>query len=197
MKKLYSFVIETISRITTVWTLILFKLMGVQHGKNFLCQGFLRIRSRGNIHIGDGVMINSSHNSSPVGANLFTSITVNADAKLSICDNTGISNTYIYCREEIIIGKNVLIGGGCQIYDTDFHSLDYKRRTSVGDKGNSRKVCIENNVFIGANSIVLKGSIISENSIVGAGSVVRGYIPPNEIWCGNPAVFVKRTLNVE
>lgn len=51
---------------------------------------------------------------------------------------------------------------------------------------------IEDNVFIGARCIILKGVTIGENSIVGAGSVVTKSIPANEIWAGNPAKFIRK-----
>ena len=51
---------------------------------------------------------------------------------------------------------------------------------------------IEDNVFIGAHSTILKGVRISKNSIVGACSVVSKNIPPNEIWAGNPIKFIKK-----
>ena len=54
------------------------------------------------------------------------------------------------------------------------------------------KVEIEENVWIGERSIVLKGSKIGKNSIIGAGSVVAGDIPENCIFAGNPAKFVKK-----
>lgn len=56
---------------------------------------------------------------------------------------------------------------------------------------NNAPVVIEDNVFIGARSIILKGVTIGENSIVGAGSVVTRSIPSNQIWGGNPAKFIR------
>ena len=53
-------------------------------------------------------------------------------------------------------------------------------------------VVIEDNVFIGARCIILKGVTIGENSVVGAGSVVTKSIPANEIWAGNPAKFIRK-----
>lgn len=49
---------------------------------------------------------------------------------------------------------------------------------------------IGDNVFIGINSIILSGSNIGNNVIIGAGSVVSGRIPDNEVWGGNPAKFI-------
>lgn len=52
-------------------------------------------------------------------------------------------------------------------------------------------VKVGNNSYIGANSTILPNIIIGENSIIGAGSVVTHDIPPNKIYCGNPARFLK------
>ena len=54
-------------------------------------------------------------------------------------------------------------------------------------------VYIEDGVFIGAGSIILKGVRIGKNSIVGAGSVVAKSIPEGEIWAGNPAKRVRES----
>ncbi|MGB1060198.1 MAG: acyltransferase, partial [Ketobacter sp.] len=52
-------------------------------------------------------------------------------------------------------------------------------------------VILGRNVWIGANSCLLAGSRVGDNSIVGAGSVVTGEIPANEIWAGVPARKIK------
>ena len=53
-------------------------------------------------------------------------------------------------------------------------------------------VKIEDNAFVGARSMILKGITIGKNSIIGAGSVVTKSVPENEIWAGNPARFVRK-----
>lgn len=52
------------------------------------------------------------------------------------------------------------------------------------------KVKIADNVFIGANSIILPGVSICKNSIIGAGSVVTKDIPENVVAVGNPAKVI-------
>jgi acetyltransferase-like isoleucine patch superfamily enzyme len=52
-------------------------------------------------------------------------------------------------------------------------------------------VILEDNVWIGAGTTILKGTCIGENSIIGAGSVVTKDIPPNSIAAGNPAKVIK------
>lgn len=79
------------------------------------------------------------------------------------------------------------------IFDTDFHSLDWRDRKDGTDIQKRKKspVVIKSLAFIGANSIILKGVTIGERSIVGAGSVVTKDIPDGEIWAGNPAQFIR------
>lgn len=50
-----------------------------------------------------------------------------------------------------------------------------------------RPVKIGKNVFVGANSLILPGTIIGDNCIIGGGSTVKGNLDANGIYCGNPA----------
>lgn len=50
---------------------------------------------------------------------------------------------------------------------------------------------IGNDVWVGANSVILKGRTIGDGAIVGAGSVVTRDVPPYAIAVGNPAKIVK------
>jgi acetyltransferase-like isoleucine patch superfamily enzyme len=52
-------------------------------------------------------------------------------------------------------------------------------------------VVIEDGVFIGARSIIIKGVTIGRGSVVGAGSVVSCDVPPQVIVAGNPAKILK------
>jgi acetyltransferase-like isoleucine patch superfamily enzyme len=83
--------------------------------------------------------------------------------------------TAIICNHQITIGSHVIIGGNTVIYDTDFHNLDpLIRNNKALDKKSTIKlpVIIEDNVFIGAHTTILKGVTIGINSIVSACSVV-------------------------
>lgn len=57
------------------------------------------------------------------------------------------------------------------------------------------KVCVKKNAFLGARSIICNDVTIGENSIIGAGSVVTKDVPPNELWAGVPARFIKKIKN--
>lgn len=111
---------------------------------------------------------------------------------LTIGDNCGFSGVSIYCSNKISIGSHVNVGGNVMIWDTDFHPLNYEpRRINSLDKISTSPICIGDDVFIGANSIVLKGVTIGNKSIIGAGSVVTKNIPENQVWAGNPAKYIR------
>lgn len=155
--------------------------------------GRISIGGKGKVIVGNKVTINSSHRSNPVGSKERSSIHVAKGAVVKIGDNVGISNSLLYAWEAITIEDDVMIGGGCQIYDTDFHSLNYEDRVLNGDnKVKVSPVIIKKGAFIGASSIILKGVTVGEKSIVAAGSVVAKSIPGGEIWGGNPARFIKK-----
>ena len=161
----------------------------------FSCRlnGRIHIVNRGKINIGEGCVFNGANKYNPIGFAGPCNIIAERGAVIKIGDNCGMSAATIYARSSVTIGDRVLIGGGVKIYDTDFHSLDYKLRGTFEDKANTKNssVVIEDDVFIGAGSFVLKGVHIGKCAIVGAGSVVTKDIPEGEIWAGNPAKRIK------
>lgn len=56
---------------------------------------------------------------------------------------------------------------------------------------------IGNDVWIGANSLIKAGVIISDGAVVGMGSVVTKDIGPYEIWAGNPAKYIRKRFDEE
>jgi acetyltransferase-like isoleucine patch superfamily enzyme len=56
----------------------------------------------------------------------------------------------------------------------------------------SREVIIENNVWIGSGCTILPGTKIGEGSVIAANSVVRGTVPKNCIFGGNPGKLIKQ-----
>jgi acetyltransferase-like isoleucine patch superfamily enzyme len=114
--------------------------------------------------------------------------------KMSIGDNSSISSyTTIYATFGVVIGKNCLISSNCGISSYN-HIVKSANRfiDIVEDYKYSAPVCIEDNVWIGMNACILPGVTIGYNSIIGSGSVVTKCVPPNEIWVGNPARFIKK-----
>lgn len=113
--------------------------------------------------------------------------------KIVINEGVCMSGCTIYSMDSITIGKNTDIGAGCKIIDNDFHPLPYSQRYPVEqmDKIKKRPINIGEGCFIGANSIILKGTTLGNNCVVGAGSVVSGTWPDNSIIAGNPARLIK------
>ena len=83
------------------------------------------------------------------------------------------------------IGNNVRITSGCVLLTHDF-SWSVIGGVYGQCVGGVAPVSIGNNVFIGMNSIILKGSYIGDNVIIGAGSIVNGSCESNSVYVGNP-----------
>lgn len=176
-----------------LWNRLQFSLLETEFRERPVVRGRLVAGGRGRFITGKNVVINSSERSNPVGAKNRTSIHVAAGAEVVLGDNVGISNSLFYAVKSITVEDNVLIGGGCQIYDTDFHSIGYEDRVLNGDKAvKSAPVLIREGVFIGTGVIILKGVTIGARSVIAAGSIVAKDIPPHEVWGGNPARFIKK-----
>lgn len=166
----------------------------VQLGKGVTINGVPLIHTpNGMLKIGDNTRINSGIKYNAIGGNQECSFATIGKAEIVIGRNVGISNTAFVSQSKIIVEDDVLIGGSCCIYDTDFHSTNYEERMIRTNPGTrTRPITIKKGAFIGAHSIILKGVTIGEYSIIGAGSVVTKTIPDGEIWAGNPARFVRK-----
>ncbi len=128
----------------------------------------------------------------------------NVGEDVCIGDGTKIGS-YCELQNGVIIGKNcsihayVYIPSNVIIMDDVFIGA---RVTFTNDKyppSDNWKDCpptiVNNSVAIGAGSIILPNLIIGNNATIGAGSLVTKNIPPNQMWYGSPARFIKRILN--
>ncbi|NOH95220.1 sugar O-acetyltransferase [Vibrio sp. 99-70-13A1] len=98
---------------------------------------------------------------------------------------TLVDDTHIYIGNSVMIGPNVTIA-------TAGHPIDPELRRKVAQF--NIPIHIKDNVWIGANSVVLPGVTIGENSVIGAGSVVTKDIPSGVVAVGNPC-RVMRSIN--
>lgn len=177
---------------------IFYRINKIRYGKNMRLIGwpFLFRYPQAQLQLGDNVTINSSFFSNLLGLYQRTIIIARGAGRIYIGDNVGISGSTIYAREEITIGNHVLIGANTKIMDNDFHPIEVEARNANNFNSlKCRPVHIGDNVFIGCNSLILKGTEIGENSIVGAGSVVCGKFPENVVIAGNPARVIKTLQN--
>lgn len=179
----------------TIRTRIKFCANGIKHG-HLTAMGLpvVRMSNGGSAEIGDGFVIRSQAAFTDTGGDQPSKIVVKKGARLSIGNNVGVSASSIICHHRINIGDNVCIGGGCVIFDTNFHPINSLERANpiTCNNGKVGTVDIKSNVFLGTSCIITKGVTIGENSVVAAGSVVVKDIPANEIWGGNPAKFIKK-----
>ncbi|MCB9849350.1 MAG: acyltransferase [Phycisphaerales bacterium] len=152
----------------------------------------VKVSPGGKLLIGNKVRFVSGFRFNPVGHDSKNALFVGPEGTLDIHESAGLSSTTIVARKSVVIGEGTFIGGGARIYDNDFHSLDPAIRVhGKDDQVGIRPVTIGRECFIGGYAIILKGVTIGDRSIVGAGSVVSRSIPPDQIWAGNPAVFVR------
>ena len=193
MKSILIYLYRIFYSLVNVFYKIIFMIksafLGIEYEEMPKISGLLFITGSGKIKLGKNVKLSSGRRSNPLGGETKLSLIASKNAKLTIGNNCGISNSVILCTNSIIIEDNVLIGNGCKIYDTDFHPINPMDRINNA-KPVSKPVLIKRNAFIGAHSIILKGVTIGENSVIGAGSVVTKNIPDNEIWAGNPAKLI-------
>ena len=120
-----------------------------------------------------------------------------SDGPLSMGERCGIANSCfiaagskgITIGKNFICGPNVVITANNYIYsELDVH-LEDQGQTSKGVK-------IGNNVWVGAGSVILDGTVLGDNTIVVANSLVNRRYPPNSILQGNPdKVLMKRSAN--
>lgn len=82
----------------------------------------------------------------------------------------------LIAKKQINLGQDVMIARRVIIFDSDFHLIVDERRKEINF---SKEVTIGNHVWIGVNSVILKGVRIGENSIVAANSLVTKEIANN------------------
>lgn len=165
-------------------------------GKRIKIKGFVQIFNKGKILISDNCQINSGVRYNPIGGDTITRLITRSGGEIIIKNNVGISNSTLVSSTRITIGENTIIGGGCKIWDTDFHSINFMDRLCKPEKNiKSMPIVIGNNCFIGANSMILKGVVIADNSVIAAGSIVTKDVEKNTIVAGAPAKFIKKIEN--
>lgn len=121
--------------------------------------------------------------------------------KASIGKNCNI-NAHCFVENDVVLGDNVTVKCGVYLWDgiragnnvfigpnVTFTNDKYPRSKQYPDE--FLKTIIEEGASIGAGSVILCGISIGRNSMIGAGSVVTKNIPPNQLWYGNPAKFIR------
>ncbi len=183
-----------------------FRQRGIVYGNNMIAYNkvYLTGNRKGKITIGNYFYLTSGDAINPICRNIRACIHLGSPkASITIGNHVGMSSPCIWIQTKLTIGNYVNIGGNCLILDTDTHQIDYLARR--GQKAanlddpkttvQTAPVTIEDDVWIGANCIILKGVTIGARSVIGAGSVVTKSIPADCIAAGNPCRVIKALSN--
>lgn len=101
------------------------------------------------------------------------------------------SGCVLYTGNGIHIGSGVAIAANCTFAPVNH---EYRQRDipirSQGFRPSKGGISIEDDVWIGANCVILDGAILRRGCVIGAGSVIRGEIPAYSVQAGNPPVLL-------
>jgi len=170
-----------------------FAFNGIKWGQGWRLHGLPIIQKhrRSIMCLGNGLRLRSSVRSNPLGPNHPVVLcTWQPGAILEIGEDFGMSGGSIVAAERITIGNRVTIGANCTIIDTDFHPIDPQQRRLHPQNAKTAPIIIEDDVFIGMNSLILKGVTIGKGAVIGAGSVVTHSVAAGMIVAGNPAKVI-------
>lgn len=116
-------------------------------------------------------------------------VIVDQNAKLRIGNSVYFNEgVMISCKSSINIGNGCQFGPDVKIFDNNHK---YNAQCGVCAEHSSAPIIIGDNCWIGANTIILKGTTIGKNTVVGAGCVVSGIIPDCSV------VTQNRSLHIE
>lgn len=161
------------------------------------CDASLQISPRSLCHVEDGKI--------EIGEKclVYGSLYAMDQGVITIGNNTCIfENSFIGSEKSIVIGNCVIISNNVKIYDNNNHPTDPTIRHEMCKKGffgpewrwgksKTEPIVIEDDVWIGERSTILKGVRIGRGSVVACNSVVTKNVPANCIVAGNPARVVK------
>lgn len=107
---------------------------------------------------------------------------VNIEGPCMIYKNVGFDSV---SPELITIKKGAVLTRGTVVLS---HFIDPNQKGRIF---RFAKVTIEEDVFIGCNTIICNSVTIGKGAMVAAGSIVTKDIPPYQVWGGNPARYIK------
>lgn len=116
--------------------------------------------------------------------------------EIRIGNNTSIESAHLAITEnhkKISIGEDCMFSGDIELRTGDSHSIiDNDTKKSINP---AQDIVIGNHVWVGAHSIILKGSHIGDNTVIGTGSIVTRDILSNCIAGGIPARVIKKNID--
>lgn len=127
--------------------------------------------------IGENCYIETPFHANWGGKNVHFGKNVYANFNLTLVDDDDI-----FVGDSVLFGPNVTLSAGTHPIHPELRSRQAQYNLPIR---------IGNNVWIGANTVVLPGITIGSNSVIGAGSVVTKDIPDNVIAVGNPCKVLR------
>ncbi|MCS5422119.1 MULTISPECIES: acyltransferase [Psychrilyobacter] len=163
--------------ISVIFSFLKFSIIKLFHGKCFRFHLIERFSPNTELDIGKNSLLVLKE---AVRAHSGSKFRVRNGAKLTIGKNTTFGyKCMITCRHEISIGEGTDFGPNVLIYD---HDHDFKATGGLtAGKYKYGSVQIGNEVWVGANVIILKGTKIGNNCVIAAGSIISGTFPDNTI----------------
>jgi acetyltransferase-like isoleucine patch superfamily enzyme len=128
--------------------------------------------------IGPGCMIDAFVKIKPAGGT--GDLVIGANSYIN-------SGCVLYTGHGIAIGRDVLVAANCTFAPVNHAFADREAPIRLqGFTPSKGGITIEDDCWIGANSVILDGTHVGHGSIIAAGSVVRGRLEPFGIYGGNP-----------
>lgn len=183
---LYGYHNRVIQFFSTTYCKLKMNFQNITFGKNVRFRGnTLFYKSPGSlISIGNNVTFNSNERFNFRGINHKCILNTSSTGKIFIGDNCGFSGVSIVSACSVTLGNGVKCGTNVIIGDRNDHENEYPQFVP-------EPVSIGNHVWIGMNSVIMKGVTIGGNVIIGANSVVTKDIPSNVIAVGSPCKPIK------
>ena len=172
-----------------------------------------------NVKLGSDVYIDTAYGFAPFfsaeepglvlgdasGAYDRTTVVVGPRGRVHVGDYTVLNGTYLVCNDRIRIGNHCLIAWGSVFTDTwgpiAQSPLEARRRAlraAAADPSRRlppvaapRPVTLEDNVWVGFDSVVLPGVTLGRGAIIGCKTVITADVPPYAVVVGDPPRIVR------
>lgn len=167
-------------RIKNRWDNFSFKMKGVVLLENARIDGSVDILNHKNLKLGVKSILYKN-----------TSIYIGSKGRVTIGNHSHIApfGYLLIDNNELYIGNDVAIGPFCTFI---CHSNNIEGKNILFTKNYlDADITIGNNVFIGAQCVVLPGTIIQDNVVIASNSVVKGTLESGAVYGGSPAKKIK------
>lgn len=128
---------------------------------------------------------------------LYKYVTIYKDkqGQFSIGDGSHIApyGYFLVADQKVIIGNNVAIAKNCAFFCST-NSIPENQSILFKDSYERGDITLGNNIFMGANCVVLPGTVIEDNVVIATNSTVKGYLEEGYLYGGNPVKKIKKVF---